>query len=139
MKTSIHLAASLILAALLYPLFSWKALLVLTGGVLIDVDHYLWYVYKYKKFNLLDSYKFYLKNMETNNFTNVMGILLVFHTIEFLLLLAFLSFYYESVLAFTIGLLSHYFLDVIFLYSVPKRIITNHSIISWIVKNRIKH
>src|SRR3989344_9077428 len=123
MKTSVHLAVSLILAAMLYPLFKWDVLFILVGGVLIDVDHYLWYIYRYKKFNIIKSYNFFLKNIERNDFTNVYGVLLIFHTIEFLLIMVVLSFYSEFALIFTIGLLSHYLLDVIFMYSISKRLI----------------
>ena len=135
MKTWAHLLVSSILAAILYPIFQWKVLLIFVGGVLIDADHYLWYIYKYKKFNLVDSYKFYLKNMEINDFSNVTGILLIFHTIEFLLIMVLSSFYIKFAFIFTIGLLSHYLLDLIFLYSVPKRFIVDHSMTHWIVKN----
>lgn len=137
MKPPTHLIFALFLAALLYPIFNWKVLFILAGGVLVDVDHYLWYIYKYKKFNIINSYKFYLKNIEVNDYSNVYGILLIFHTIEFLLLMILLSFYIEFALIFTIGLVLHYLLDLIFLYILPKRIIANHSIIWWIVKNHI--
>jgi len=138
MKTSVHVVASVILAAVLYHFFKWKVLLILVGGVLIDVDHYFWYVYKYRKFNFFDSYQFYIKNIEINDFTNVAGILLVFHTLEFLLIVVLLSFYYEPVFIFTIGLISHYLLDFIFLSFIAKRFIANHSIIHWVYKNKLK-
>ena len=138
MKTSVHLIVSAILAAVLYPVFQWKVLLIFVGGVLIDADHYLWYIYKYKKFNLVDSYKFYLKNMEINDFTNVYGILLVFHTIEFLFIMVLLSFYNKLALLFTLGLLTHYVLDIIFILHISKRFIANHSVIYWIYGNLIQ-
>ncbi len=138
MKTSIHLTASLILAALLYPLLSWKALFILAGGVLIDVDHYFWYAYKYKNLNLIKSYEFFIKNLEVNDFTNVKGVVLIFHTIEFLLIMVLFSFYNKFALLFTIGLLSHYLLDFIWFYFILKRFILNHSIILWIIKNKQK-
>ena len=135
MKTWAHLLVSSVLAAVLYPLFGWDVLLIPAGGVLIDVDHYFWYIYKYKSFNLVKSYRFYVKNIKANDFNNVIGILLIFHTIEFFLIMVLLSFYLKIAFIFTIGLISHYLLDLIFLYSVPKRFITNHSIIWWLVKN----
>ncbi len=138
MKTWVHFSVSAVLAAVLYPAFGWKALFVIAGGVLIDIDHYLWYICRYKNFNMLKTYKFFIKNIETNKYTNVTGILLVFHTIEFLLIMAFLSFYFKSALAFTIGLFSHYILDLIFLYFAAKRFIVNHSIVNWIFKNIIQ-
>ena len=136
MKTWVHLLVSSVLAALLYPLFGWNVLLILAGGVLIDVDHYFWYVSKYKKFNLFYCYSYFMARMNQKGFKEHKGILLIFHTIEFLLIIVLLSFYFEAAFIFLVGLLSHYLLDAIFLYTVAKRLITNHSIINWIIKNK---
>ena len=138
MKTWVHFVVCLILAGILFPIYGWKVLFILVGGVLIDVDHYLWYAYKYRKFNLADSYNFFLKNMETKDFTSVIGILIIFHTLEFLLMMVLLSFYYELAFIFTIGLLSHYLLDSLFLYFVAKRVIADYSIIHWLYKNKLE-
>ena len=138
MKTSVHIAVSIILAAALYPFFKSNVLLILAGGVLIDVDHYLWYIYQYKKFSILQSYKFYIKVMDANDFAKVDGILCIFHTIEFLLLMILLSFYFELALIFTIGLVSHYLMDLLYLYLAPKHFILNHSVIYWIYKSLIQ-
>lgn len=135
MKTSVHLAASLILAAIFYPLFQWNVLLILIGGVLIDVDHYLWFIYKYKNISLIDCYRHYIFQLEKNNQKENFGILLIFHTIEFLLITIALAFYFKPVFIFTIGLLSHYALDLIFLYFAVKRFIADNSTIHWIYRN----
>ena len=138
MKPLTHFLLSSILAIALYPIFKFKVLLILAGGVLIDIDHYLWYAYKYRKFNLFECYKHFVSNTDKNNFHENIGILLPFHTIEFLSAVILLSFFIQPVLVFSIGLLSHYILDLIFLYSVPKRFITNPSLFSWVVKNKIQ-
>lgn len=136
MKVPIHVIASLALAAALYPAFSWKVLLVLAGGVLIDIDHYFWYVHKYKKFNLFQSYCFFAAN--TLNFNIYMGALFVFHSIEFLVISTMLSFYNEFMLLFTSGLILHHLLDLIWHYLFPKRFILDYSIIHCIIKNKIQ-
>ena len=138
MRVWVHFVFSLIIAIILYPLFGWKALFVLAGGVLIDVDHYIWYAYRHRKMNFFEAYKYYLKNLEKNDFTADIGILLVFHTIEFLAVMIILSFYDASFLLFTIGLLFHYLLDAVFLYFVAKQVIADHSIMHWILKNKFK-
>ena len=138
MKTWIHSAVSLILTALLYPIFNWKAAFIIAGGVLIDIDHYFWYVYQYNDFSLIKSYKFYIKNIERNDFSNVMGLLLVFHTIEFFLIMVFLSFYSVAAFMFTLGLMAHYILDVIYTYHKAKGAVANHSMIYWVYKNLIQ-
>jgi len=138
MKTSVHLIVSSILAIILYPTFSWNVIFIIVGGVFIDIDHYFWYVYKYKKFSLFDCYKFFIVEAEKNGWKYVIGVLLVFHTIEFLVLIVLSSFFNQLALIFTIGLLGHYLLDLVWHVLVPKRIIVNPSIISWIVKNKIQ-
>ena len=137
MKTWVHFVVSSILAVIFYPIFNWKVLFIFAGGVLIDVDHYLWYVYRYNNFNLFGCYSHYIRQFK-DNFKKNIGILLLFHTIEFLVIAVIFSFLNELVLIFTIGLVSHYLLDLIFLYSVPKRFIANHSIIHWLIKNEIQ-
>lgn len=138
MRSSAHLFVLAIIAAFLYQIFGWKVIFTIAGGVLIDIDHYFWYIYKFRKFNIVDCYKYFLSSTEKDNFKINLGILLIFHTIEFLLIVAILSIYNEIILLFTIGLLSHYLLDLIWLYTVPKQLIANHSLISWIYKNKIQ-
>ena len=138
MKTSVHVLFSLILAAMLYPIFGWKVLLVLAGGVLIDVDHYFWYVYNQKKFDLIGCYNYFIYELRKNNWKDIQGSVLIFHTVEFFILLALLAFYSSFVMLFLIGLLGHYFLDFLFFYSVPKRAILNYSLISWYFKHQIQ-
>lgn len=139
MRVPTHFFYSLILAVILYPVFKWKAAFILAGGVLIDIDHYFWYVCKYKKINFLGCYRHYLERMDEHKVMENIGILLIFHTIEFLSIMIFLSFYSDLAFIFTIGAISHYLLDLIFLYRVPKRFIANHSIILWLAENKIVH
>ena len=138
MKPQVNFLLSLIIALLLYPKFDWTVLFIFIGGVLIDIDHYLWYIYKFRKLNFFECYKFYLARFDKEKIKDVIGILLIFHTIEFLLAMMILSFYFESILFVTIGLVSHHILDLIFLYTVPKCIVANHSLILWIIKNKFK-
>ena len=133
-----HALASSVLALVLYSFFKWNVAFIFVGGVLVDIDHYFWYIFKFKSLNLFDCYNYYMEHMDKKKIYNIVGLLMVFHTIEFLAICIFLSFYYKFVLVFTIGLLLHYLLDAIFLYSVPKRVVANHSIISWILKNKQK-
>ena len=135
MKTWVHLLASSILALALYPLFNWKVLFIIIGGVLIDIDHYFWYICKFRKFSLSNCYGYFIDGMDRSRIMKNLGILLVFHTIEFMLVAIYLSLYNNLALMFAIGLLSHYLLDGIFLYNVAKRLIANPSIISWLSKN----
>jgi len=138
MKSSVHLLVTLILAAILYPIFNWKVVFIIVGGALIDIDHYFLYIYRFSNFSMKNCFKYYYVEVKKNNYKDLMGSLLIFHTIEFLLISEILSFYTEFALMFTIGLLIHYLLDLIWFYFVLKRLLFNHSIIYWIIKNKIQ-
>ena len=134
MKISIHVTVSCVLAAILYPFYGWKVLLVFAGGVLIDADHYWYYAAKYRKLNLVDCYNFFSSEADNTNHVHVKGIVLALHTVEFLAIMLALSFYSEYALMFTVGLVGHYILDAIWFISVLGKFVLNHSIIWWIVK-----
>ncbi len=136
MKTSVHVFASAVLAIILYPLFKWNVLLIFAGGVLIDIDHYFMYVYKYRNCSIFECYNHYIKHMQDPVQKENLGILLIFHTVEFLLLMFILSFYNEYALVFTIGLFGHYLMDLVFLYLYPKKFIVDHSVIHWAYRNK---
>lgn len=138
MNLIMHFSSSLVLAFILYPIFKYNALIVLIGGFLIDIDHYLWYIFKFKKFSLKDCYYYCGVLARNDNWRSVSGSLLIFHTIEFLFLMVVLSFYFKSILIFTIGLLLHYIMDFIWYFYVIKRFVLNHSIILWFIKNKIQ-
>jgi len=138
MKIWVHFLVSSALVGIFFPAYGWRALLIIAGGVLIDIDHYFWYIYKFKKFSLIDCYNYFIDGMDKSRIMKNAGILLVFHTIEVLVLVILLSFYSKLALMFTIGLLSHYLLDGIFLCTVAKRFIANPSILNWIVRNKIQ-
>ena len=138
MKTWVHAIISLILAGWLYQAYNWKVIFLLAAGILIDIDHYFWYVYRYRDFSLIKSYKFYMKNIERNDFSNVMGLLLIFHTLEFFLIMILLSFFSAAAFMFAAGLTAHYILDFIYTYHKAKGAVANHSVIYWVYKNLIQ-
>ena len=138
MKTWVHTVLSLILAALLYKFFNWRVLFILIGGVLVDADHYFWYVFKFNKFSLPDCYDYFTRVTVKTQWKDIIGSFLIFHTVEFLILSIILSFYSSYALLFTIGLIGHYLLDSIWHLNVPKRAVLNFSIIHWIIKNKIQ-
>jgi len=137
METWKHLSLSLILSIIFYPSYGWKALFIIMGGVLIDIDHYFWYAFKYRKFKLIECYRFYAVANASLDFKAHVGLLHVFHTIELLAIVILLSFYSEFALLFLIGLLGHYLLDLVWYVTIPKFVIADHSIIHWIIKNKI--
>lgn len=135
MKPWVHFLVSLVLAIIFYKILEWKVLFIFIGGVLIDIDHYFWYAYKHKSLDFIHAYKHFSAQMKNHEFEENVGILLIFHTIEFLFAVVLLAFYSQYALAFAIGLIGHYIMDLIYLYAVPKRLITETSAIRWMIKN----
>ena len=134
MKFSVHLAVSSILAALFYPIFGMNSLLILVGGLFPDIDHYLHFVFIKRKFNLFECNRYYTEEHKGTNYREFKGILMVFHTIEFLILMIIISFYSKLAFIFTIGILGHFILDAVWFGFFVKKFVLNHSIIWWLAK-----
>lgn len=113
-----HAIVSLILASVITYYYNFVyGVLFFTGGVLIDADHVLWYMIKFKVFSLnmikiiSDAYVYYLKT-DLRNF-NVINI---FHTIEMWILLIIGSIFNTWILFFSLGLLVHMIMDFGYAY-----------------------
>lgn len=131
-----HFLASLVLCAVLYPFYGINSFFVIVSGFLIDLDHYLWYVYKFKNFNFIKAYKFYLKINKEKSFAKQKKCIIIFHSVEFLILMVILSFYSKIMFIILIGLLYHYVLDIIHVLFIMKGTWAVYSIIWWFVKHK---
>ena len=138
MRFSVHLGFSILLAALLFPIFGWNSLLILAGGIMADADHYIYYAFKFKKFNPFECNKYFTEDGKKSGYHEFDGLVLVFHTLEFLIIMIVLSLYSKSVLILTIGILSHYLLDFIWFKFFLKRFVLNYSIVWWMIKAKFK-
>ena len=56
-----YLVSGILLMIGLYPFFGFYSIFVFLATYFIDVDHYLWYVFKNKDFSLKKAYKYHLK------------------------------------------------------------------------------
>ncbi len=110
MHLSRHFVISLVLAGISYPFFGGYSLLLFIGGFFVDGDHYLWYIFTKKDFNLKNAYQYHL----TTDFSGK-KIIDIFHTAEvwIVLLLAsiFSPYYHTAILALTLGIYSHMLCD----------------------------
>ena len=138
MKPAVHILMSLIIALMFFPAFKFKVLFILAGGVLIDIDHYLWYIFKFRKFGFAEAYHYFADTIRKERIMENHGILLIFHTWEFIAASILLSFYFDSALLFTIGFLAHFALDMAYVYNVAGHPIANHSLINWIYTAKFK-
>jgi hypothetical protein len=109
MDVDFHLVVTAILATLLYPIFGWYSLFALVGGVLIDLDHYIWYVSKTRDWSLARSVRYYtekqfMPHRPVMNFT---------HTVEFFICLVILAFVHEIFAVMLIAYILHMLMDFI--------------------------
>lgn len=84
------------------------AVVVFLSTVFIDVDHYLFYVYKKSDLSLAKAYYYFVKGGTYR--------LMVFHTVEFVILLYLLSFYSKYFLFVIVGILFHWALDIYYMH-----------------------
>src|SRR3989344_7600316 len=105
MMPQTNLLISLLLTVVFYPVFGPVTLWILVGGVLIDVDHPLVYLARFRNFSLKKVVHYFESNKD------LMPALFIFHTVEFLAIMVVLSFFYRPALWFTIGMFVHYLAD----------------------------
>ena len=114
----------------------FQASLIFLASVLIDFDHYLWYVKRKKDWNLKNAYLF-LKRLKKQKHKPIMHI---FHTIEFIIFIGILSFYFNFFLFIFIGMLFHSILDVIFLGYEKRIYVREFSLIRYLlIKNKKRY
>ena len=108
MLPKVHLIYAIIFSIILFPFIKFNVLYFIIGAVLIDVDHYLFYVLRYRKLDIFGFYKYWTKHSSKLAKESICA----FHTLEFILLMIILSFSSPEILFFTIGVLVHSALDI---------------------------
>lgn len=99
-----HFFIGLIISLVLYPLYGLNVLIIFFSSILMDIDHYILYIFKFKSFNLLKANKYFI-NHEGTSF-------LFLHTAEFVILLLILSLYSNFVFFILMGVALHLLLDI---------------------------
>jgi len=130
-----HILYGVIFSLLVYFLFNisfFEGILIFLSSIFIDFDHYLWYIYTKKDSSLKNAYN-YLKNLRRNK-----PFLMIFHTVEFLLIFCFLSCVWKGFLFILIGILFHSILDLIYLAYEKKLNQGEFSLIKYFIKNAKK-
>jgi hypothetical protein len=113
MKVWIHCAAGIILTAFLFPVYDWGSLWIIAGMVLIDFDHYVYYVFKIKDYSLRRAVNFYKEITRKKDIKAYHNVLRMFHTLEIITVMVILSFFFEFIMIITIGILIHISMDVL--------------------------
>ena len=127
-----HILLGVIFSGLLYWLLSltlFQTLLVFLSAVLIDVDHYLWYAKRKKDWNLKNAYN-YLKKLGENL---KKPIIMIFHTIEFLILIFVLSFLWRGFYFILVGMIFHSISDLLYFGHKNMLYVREFSLIRYLV------
>lgn len=109
-----HILFGFLFSLILYLLFPFVGLLgfltIFLSSFLIDIDHYLYYVFKKKDLNLKSAYYFFIKKPKIN------PAMYFLHGIEVLSILFILGLFLNNLFLFIfIGFVFHLFLDVIWM------------------------
>ncbi len=115
-----HILIALIFSLILLFIFdisSFNILIFILASFLIDVDHYFNYIWRKKDLSLKKAYNFFLRKKQkwkklSYKKKNKLKIdILIFHGIEFLFVLAVLSFFYPIFFFVFLGVLIHLSMD----------------------------
>ena len=118
MNLTPHVITSSVLTVLFFPVFGWHSLWIIVGGFCIDVDHYVYYGLKFKKWSLKKAYYFYKVAQSHEGYMR--DNLHVFHTAEFLVVMvlgifvglaAQWTFFLYMCVVTLVGVVCHWMLD----------------------------
>ncbi len=117
-----HILLGGIFAILIYfilQLTIFQAIVIFLASVLIDIDHYLYYVYRKKDFSLKNAYNWFLEGekkfdkLPENEKKKIFIGIYIFHGIEAIIILILLSYLSKFFLFVLIGFLFHQSFDLI--------------------------
>jgi len=120
-----HILFGVLFTLSIYAIFPQTSLLYLAiiflSSVLIDGDHYLYYIFEKKDFNLLKALKWYREksksfcSLSKNERKKVYSGLYLFHGIEWIIILAILGkFFFPHLTYVSLGFLVHFAVDLPF-------------------------
>jgi hypothetical protein len=127
-----HFIVTSILAVALFKFFGWAVLLLYVGGVLIDMDHYLYSLFVYKEISIIKSYKYFRQVSVQKNIRIYNTIIRIFHNVEFLVLIGIGAFFSRYVFIIAIGVYSHILMDIISELKIFKYITPRFSLLGFL-------
>ncbi len=119
-----HILLGFLFSLILYLIFPFIGLigflLIFASSVLIDIDHYLYYIFAKKNFSLGNAYKYFFEKRKkyissVKSIRNRLNPAMYFlHGIEVLLILFIIGIFVNKISLFIfIGFIFHLFLDII--------------------------
>jgi len=139
MNVTHHVVTGLIISIILYHVFGNYVIILFASSFLFDIDHYIEYIIRKKDFSLIKAYR-EAKELDRKSRLYkkllVTDILHIFHTAEFFLIIAVLSFFNKIFLMMLIGLLTHEALDLLQMAYYKAFKFRAHSLILWIIRHK---
>ena len=115
MNLPAHAKATGVAALFLIPFWSVAQLAAFAvGSILIDVDHYVFYIFRRRRFDVKGMFAYFEELQEVQHHIPYAGICIL-HTMEFYLLVYLLSRTYPILTPAFIGMVFHFGLDLIHL------------------------
>jgi hypothetical protein len=111
-----HTALTAVAAAALAPFFDGESIaLFAAGSILIDVDHYFLYIQRTRRFDIRGMFRYFAELQPIETTIPYVG-LCIFHTFDFFLLVALLSWFQPFFLPLLAGFIFHFIIDILYLY-----------------------
>lgn len=104
----------------------WQIALFFIAAFFIDIDHYFYFIYKKKSWNLKEAYLYFYnfnkRFKKGNNRKNKVELLMIFHNIETLILFIILTFIsFNIFFPLLLGIIVHYSLDTIVMLTCKEK------------------
>lgn len=142
-----HIIAGAMASLLIYlisPVTITQTIIIFISSFIIDLDHYLYHIFKKRDFNFFNARKWFLKKrkiymkLSVQERNKYKGYILIFHGIEFWILLLILSLFNKIFLFMLLGISIHMFLDYLEIFYLKEPLYSKFSQIMVFFKNKNK-
>jgi len=135
MRVTEHIKYTTAAAIILLPFWNIReVLLFAAGSVLIDIDHYFFYIFHFRKLNPKGMFFYYQEWLPMVKDRIPYAGICIFHTLEAYLAVALVAFYVKPFLYLLFGLLFHFVLDFVSLYKDRCLLKRAHSVIEHFIR-----
>jgi len=111
-------------------------LLFAAGSILIDADHQIFYYVRTGRYDIAGMFRYFREVVDKNLYAIPYLGICIFHTVEFFLAVAAISFFYPSLRYLLAGLVFHIALDIYDLIRLKVPFIRAYSVIEHLVRRR---
>lgn len=136
MHTIKHALISLPISAALYFVYGENVIYFFLASFIVDIDHIFMIPFKLKYLNIVKQHKAMMYYSYHREFSAIKKTLFPLHTIEFLFILAAMSFYHEIFILILMGVVVHLLLDMFYEIYRFRQLIKaqNMSALLWFLK-----